>query len=54
MAEDYQEVIVCAGPPTCMHEDEEAIEMAMAGCPNCTHIVIKPDGDEEEYRIKAH
>ncbi len=44
------EVIVCAGPPLCAIEGDAAIENAQAGCPNCRHIVVHPDGGESEYR----
>ena len=44
------EVIVCAGPPTCLLDGDEAIAAAQAGCPNCRHIVVHADGTETEYK----
>lgn len=51
---DYPEVIVCAGPPRCHVENDEAIEAAENGCTDCLHIVVHPDGTETEYRLKAN
>lgn len=53
MPDDAPEVIVCAGPPTCLLQDDEAVANAKAGCPNCKHIKINPDGSETEYRRHA-
>jgi len=49
MSDDAPEVIVCAGPPTCLLEDDEAIANAQAGCPSCRRIIVRPDGTETEY-----
>ena len=43
---DYSVVIVCAGPPLCMLEDEDAITMQINGCQLCKRIVCHPDGTE--------
>ena len=47
-------VTVCAGPPRCMLQGEEAAENAMDGCTLCTRIAIHPNGDETHYRLPAH
>ncbi len=52
--DDAPEVIVCAGPPTCDLQDDDAIEAANAGCPRCKHIVVHPDGSEHEYFVKPN
>ena len=44
------EVIVCAGPPACELQGDEAIAAANDGCPLCRHIVIHDDGIETEYQ----
>ena len=54
MDDDKLEIIVCAGPPTCLLQNDAAIEQANSGCPNCRHIVIEADGSETEYKIPAH
>lgn len=54
MSDEPTEVIVCAGPPICLLEDEDAIRAAQNGCPNCRHIVIHPDGGEREYQRRAN
>lgn len=54
MAEDPPEVIVCAGPPVCLLIDDAAVKHAQAGCPNCRHIVVHPEGTETEYRLKTN
>lgn len=46
-------VIVCAGPPDCLLEGDEAVKNAQDGCPRCKRIVIHPDGTETEYQEKA-
>lgn len=53
MTVEPDEVIVCAGPPECPYEDDEAIRNAQAGCPLCRHIVIHPDGTETEYQRQS-
>lgn len=52
--DDHPEVIVCAGPPSCHLDGEEAVAAQMAGCPLCQRIVCHPDGGETEYRAKAN
>lgn len=54
MSEDDPQVIVCAGPPECLLQGDEAIESAQAGCPKCRRIVIHADGSETEFRRKAN
>lgn len=51
---DEPKVIVCAGPPLCLLQGDEAIAAAQAGCPNCRHIVMHPDGRETEFQHKPH
>lgn len=51
--EGAPEVIVCAGPPLCLLMGDEAIEQAMAGCPNCRRTICHPDRTETEYQRKA-
>lgn len=48
---DDPEVIVCAGPPLCPFQGDDAVENAEQGCPNCLHIICHPDGTETEYRL---
>jgi hypothetical protein len=54
MPGDEAEIIVCAGPPLCLFQDDEAIEAATAGCPYCRHIVMRADGGEDEFQRQAH
>lgn len=54
MDDDKAEIIVCAGQPTCLLQDNAAIEQANAGCPNCRHIIIHADGSESEYKVQPH
>lgn len=51
---DDSEVIVCAGPPLCMLQGDEAVANQQAGCPLCRRIVIGTDGSETEYQKKAN
>lgn len=44
--EDDPTVTVCAGPPMCALEGDDAVAWALAGCPLCKRIVIHPDGSE--------
>ncbi|MDP3740322.1 MAG: hypothetical protein Q8R02_23245 [Hyphomonadaceae bacterium] len=37
-------VIVCAGPPKCLLEDDEAIAAAKAGCKWCRRLTPEPEG----------
>lgn len=41
-------VIVCAGPPHCAHEGDEAVAAQIAGCVWCRRIVIADDLSETE------
>lgn len=52
--DDKAEIIVCAGPPTCLLQDEAAVEQANSGCQNCRHILVHADGTESEYRIQSN
>lgn len=47
------EVIICAGPPACLLQDEEAVKNQEDGCPLCRRIVVGEDGKETEYRKAA-
>ncbi len=44
-----QIIHVCAGPPICDLEDDDAIEECDRGCPFCTHILLRPDGSQETW-----
>jgi hypothetical protein len=48
MDDDPTMVIVCAGPPACMLEGDEAIAAADAGCVWCRRIAVHADGSETE------
>ncbi len=37
---------LCAGPPVCMLEDDEAVEKQRRGCVWCDRIVIDEDVNE--------
>ena len=47
-------VIVCAGPPDCDLEDDDAIAAANAGCPKCRRMLVNSDGSVDEYKVKAN
>lgn len=47
-------VIICAGPPKCEWQGDEAVENQEAGCPVCTIIDIHEDGSETVRKRKAH
>lgn len=44
------EVIVCAGPPACQIQGDDAVKNQIDGCPLCRRIVIHADGNETEYK----
>lgn len=46
-------VIVCAGPPVCGLEGDEAVAAAEAGCPHCARLAIYPDGEEVDQTVKG-
>lgn len=48
------EVVVCAGPPFCMLEGDEAVQNQIDGCPKCRRIIVGDDGTETEYQAKAN
>lgn len=37
---DEAQLTVCAGPPTCLLQDEAVVEAANRGCPNCTRMIV--------------
>ena len=43
---ETRQVFVCAGPPQCLLEDDEAVEAMKAGCPWCKVTTVHPDGAE--------
>lgn len=43
---DDPRVIVCAGPPLCLLQGDEAVAQQQAGCEFCKLITIHPDGSE--------
>ncbi len=45
---EESEIIICAGPPDCLFEDDAAVQNQKDGCPLCRRIVIKADGSEIE------
>ena len=47
-------VYVCAGPPLCSFEGDEAVRNAQDGCTLCTRIAFHPDGSETHYHLPAH
>lgn len=51
---DDTEIIVCAGPPLCALEGDDAVRNQMDGCPLCRRIVIREDGTEAEYQLRPH
>ncbi|TPE53046.1 hypothetical protein [Amaricoccus solimangrovi] len=46
-------IIVCAGPPVCGLEGDEAVEAANRGCPHCKRLAIYDDGEEVDQTIKG-
>lgn len=50
MNEIVGEIIVCAGPPLCELEGDEAVQAQQDGCPICRRICIHEDGTETEYQ----
>jgi hypothetical protein len=44
--DDDPMVTVCAGPPLCLLEGDEAVAAANNGCELCKHIICYPDGTE--------
>lgn len=46
--DDLPRIIVCAGPPACLLEDDEAVAAQIAGCVWCKRITVHPDGRETE------
>jgi ssDNA-binding Zn-finger/Zn-ribbon topoisomerase 1 len=51
---DDSHIIVCAGPPKCLLEGDDAIEAANAGCPNCKHLLIRADGSETHFSKQSN
>lgn len=47
-------VIVCAGPPACLLEGDEAVESAQAGCPMCKRLEVQPDGSTRELKVQTN
>lgn len=39
-------VTVCAGPPLCLLEGDDAVAAAQSGCELCKRITVHPDGSE--------
>lgn len=50
MTKEIAEVVVCAGPPACELQGDEAIAAANDGCLLCRRICINEDGTETEYQ----
>ena len=51
---DDGDVIVCAGPPTCPLEGDEAVQNAVDGCTNCERHVLQPDGSWKIFKKAAN
>ncbi len=52
--EEEPEVIVCAGPPECLLEGDDAVRNQQDGCPKCRRIRIHADGSETEYQARSN
>jgi hypothetical protein len=40
-------VFVCAGPPQCSLQDDEAVQAARAGCRNCRRIAVHDEANND-------
>lgn len=54
MGQGGADVVVCAGPPVCMLQAEEADAEMSAGCPLCRRIRIESDGTQTEFKAKVN
>lgn len=52
--DDDPEIIVCAGPPICLLQGDDAVANQLAGCTTCKRIIVRQDGSEREYQLKSH
>lgn len=48
MDDDVTVIHICAGPPACLLEGEEAVAAQKAGCVWCRRIYIDGDGKQTE------
>lgn len=48
MSDDATTIIVCAGPPACALQGDEAVAAQQEGCVWCRRITIADDGTESE------
>jgi len=51
---DDPQIIVCAGPPACILDGDDAVTAARRGCPLCTRITVHPDGSETVNEPARH
>jgi len=53
--DDGSEIIICAGPPLCLLQGDEAVQNQIDGCPKCRRIVVDGRGHQQsEYVKRAH
>jgi len=48
MSGDTDVIHICAGPPVCCLEDDEAVEAMKAGCVWCRRVRLADDGTKTE------
>jgi hypothetical protein len=46
MEDEDPMIVVCAGPPLCDLEGDDAVSAANGGCELCKRIICHPDGSE--------
>jgi hypothetical protein len=51
--EDAQ-VIVCAGPPCCDLDGDEAVAQQVRGCIWCSYITVHPDGTQTCLKMSGN
>lgn len=52
MDDDDPLIIICAGPPLCLLQNDDAVRAQEHGCELCKRIIVHPDGTETiENRI---
>ena len=44
--DDDPMIIVCAGPPLCLLQSDDAVRAQENGCELCKRIIVHPDGTE--------
>lgn len=48
------EISICAGPPNCLLDGDEACDQSEEGCPLCDRIQLQPDGSWKQFRKAAN